>query len=66
MTARDSARDQPVEEHPDRGVWTTQYTPHIVAKAFAPAFHSPVDLLPEAIQQQVREGKICAHVAMKF
>jgi len=25
-----------------------------------------VDLLPEAIQQQVREGKISAHVAMKF
>ena len=25
-----------------------------------------VELLPEAIQQQVREGKICAHVAMKF
>jgi ParB family transcriptional regulator, chromosome partitioning protein len=25
-----------------------------------------VDLLPEAIQQQVRDGKICAHVAMKF
>ncbi len=24
------------------------------------------ELLPEAIQQQVREGKICAHVAMKF
>jgi transposase len=27
---------------------------------------SLVDLLPEAIQQQVRDGKICAHVAMKF
>ena len=25
-----------------------------------------VDLLPEAIQQQVREGRISAHVAMKF
>ena len=25
-----------------------------------------VDLLPEAIQQQVREGKLSAHVAMKF
>jgi ParB/RepB/Spo0J family partition protein len=25
-----------------------------------------VDLLPEAIQQQVREGKISAHMAMKF
>ena len=25
-----------------------------------------VELLPEAIQQQVREGKLCAHVAMKF
>jgi ParB/RepB/Spo0J family partition protein len=25
-----------------------------------------VDLLPEAIQQQVREGKISAHLAMKF
>ena len=25
-----------------------------------------VELLPEAIQQQVREGKISAHVAMKF
>jgi ParB/RepB/Spo0J family partition protein len=25
-----------------------------------------VELLPEAIQQQVREGKIAAHVAMKF
>src|SRR5215472_152756 len=25
-----------------------------------------VDLLPRAIQQQVREGKISAHVAMKF
>jgi ParB family transcriptional regulator, chromosome partitioning protein len=25
-----------------------------------------VDLLPESIQQQVREGKISAHVAMKF
>jgi ParB family chromosome partitioning protein len=25
-----------------------------------------VELLPEGIQQQVREGKICAHVAMKF
>jgi ParB family transcriptional regulator, chromosome partitioning protein len=27
---------------------------------------SLVDLLPEAIQQQVRDGKICAHVAMKY
>ena len=27
---------------------------------------SLVDLLPEAIQQQVRDGQICAHVAMKF
>ena len=27
---------------------------------------SLVALLPEAIQQQVRDGKICAHVAMKF
>jgi ParB/RepB/Spo0J family partition protein len=27
---------------------------------------SLVDLLPETIQQQVREGKISAHVAMKF
>jgi hypothetical protein len=25
-----------------------------------------VELLPEAIQQQVREGKIAAHLAMKF
>jgi ParB family transcriptional regulator, chromosome partitioning protein len=25
-----------------------------------------VDLLPEALQQQVREGKVSAHVAMKF
>ena len=25
-----------------------------------------VELLPEAIQQQVREGKVAAHVAMKF
>jgi len=27
---------------------------------------SLVDLLPEAIQQQVRDGQICAHMAMKF